>query len=158
MMVGSAANPSAARSPPSRWSATASRRFAVTSSRVSPWVTTAISSHVATYPDSTSGVIRAWIVVRRAPSLILSILPRSRTRSEGQIVLVLALRRRRRARGALRVRPEADLVGHDGESRVALAVPLPGVLAEATVDQQEVALGLVLGDGLGGLPVDLDVD
>src|SRR4029453_6987972 len=139
-MVGSAANPIAARFSPSRWRATASRRLAVTSSRVSPWVTTAISSHVATYPESTSGVIRAWIVVRRAPSLMPSILPRSRTRSEGQVVLVLALPWRGSPGGALRVRPKADLVGHDGDPGVALAVPLPGVLAEAAVDEQEVAL------------------
>jgi len=38
---------------------------------------------------------------------------------------------------------------------VALAVPLPGVLAEAAVDEQEVALRLVLGQSFAGLAVDL---
>ena len=54
------------------------------------WVTTAISSHVATYPDSMSGVMRAWIVVRKAPLLISNILPRSGTHSEGQVILLFA--------------------------------------------------------------------
>jgi len=39
--------------------------LAVTSSSVSPWVTTAISSQVATHPDSTSGVMRAWTAGRK---------------------------------------------------------------------------------------------
>src|SRR3989442_6891351 len=77
--------------------------------------------------------------------------------SERQVVLVLALRRRRGTASALRVRAKADLVGHDGESRVALAIPLPGVLAEPPVDQQEVALGPVLGERFPRLAVDLDV-
>jgi hypothetical protein len=37
----------------------------LTSSSVSPWVTTAISSQVATHPDSTSGVMRAWTAGRK---------------------------------------------------------------------------------------------
>jgi hypothetical protein len=41
---------------------------------------------------------------------------------------------------------------------VALAVPLPGVLAETAVHDQERPLRLVLGQRLGGLPVDLHVD
>src|SRR5262245_12839117 len=157
MMVGSAANPSAARSSPSRCSATASCRLAVTSSRVSPCVTTAISSHVATYPDSASGVIRAWMAVRSPPSLIRGIVPRGQPRSERQVILLVALRWRGAARRALRVRTEADLVRHDRESRLALAVPLPGVLAQAAVDEQEVALRLVLGERLARLAVDLYV-
>ena len=80
-----------------------------------------------------------------------------RRRSERQVVLLLALHGGR-GTGTLRVRAEADLVGHDGESRVALAFPLPGVLTEAAVDQQEVALRLVLRERLAGLPVHLHVD
>src|SRR3989475_1702600 len=119
-MVGSGARPRLARFSPSRWSATASLRFAVTSSKVAPCVTTGISTHSATKPDSSPGRMTALIVLWR-------------TMARGHYMPdTVALRTPLRLVG----RP---LPRHDGRARVAAATAyaadwaMPGMLHAAVL-------------------------